>query len=90
MYDTRGVDQMLAQFAVDTDQFFMVNPDMTLPAEKAVLDILAPLNQDFKKTIVMVTHDPKAAAYARTRHYLEKGVLQTQNPEPISPPSGKC
>ena len=34
MYDTKGVDQMLAQFAIDTDQFFMVNPDMTLPAEQ--------------------------------------------------------
>jgi putative ABC transport system permease protein len=30
MYDNSGVDQMLAQFAVDTDQFFIVNPDMVL------------------------------------------------------------
>ena len=52
--------------------------DLDADSAKAVLDILAALNQDFEKTIVMVTHDPKAAAYARTRHYLEKGVLQTQ------------
>ena len=52
--------------------------DLDADSAKAVLDILAALNQDFEKTIVMVTHDPKAAAYARTRHYLEKGALQTQ------------
>ena len=74
MYDNRGVDQRLAQFSVDTDQCFIVNPD----SARAVLDILAALNQDFGKTIVMVTHDPKEAAFAGTRHDLEKGVLQTQ------------
>ena len=31
MYDHSGSDQMLAQFAVDTDDFFEVNPDMELP-----------------------------------------------------------
>ena len=59
--------------------------DLDADSAKAVLDILAALNQDFEKTIVMVTHDPKAAAYARTRHYLEKGVLQTQRQaEPVA------
>ena len=49
-----------------------------------MLDILAALNQDFEKTIVMVTDDPKAAAYARTSHYREKRVLQTQRQtEPV-------
>ena len=58
--------------------------DLDADSAKAVLDILAALNQDFEKTIVMVTHDPKAAAYARTTHYLEKGVLQTQGKaEPV-------
>ena len=52
--------------------------DLDADSAKPVLDILAALNQDSEKTIVMVTHDPKTAAYARTRHYLEKGVLQTQ------------
>jgi putative ABC transport system ATP-binding protein len=33
------------------------------------------LNRDFKKTIVMVTHDPRAAHRAHTEHHLEKGVL---------------
>ena len=31
LYDHSGSDQMLAQFAVDTDHFFDVNPDMELP-----------------------------------------------------------
>ncbi len=34
MYDNKGVDQMLAQFAVDTDQFFEVNPDISLPDDQ--------------------------------------------------------
>ena len=34
MYDNKGVDQMLAQFAVDTDQFFTVNPDVTMPDDQ--------------------------------------------------------
>ena len=33
------------------------------------------LNRDFKKTIVMVTHDPRAAARAHVERHLEKGVL---------------
>jgi putative ABC transport system ATP-binding protein len=33
------------------------------------------LNREFKKTIVMVTHDPRAAARAHTQKHLEKGVL---------------
>jgi len=40
-----------------------------------VLDILKRLNQDFNKTIVMVTHDPRAAAYAHLVRQLEKGRL---------------
>ena len=31
LYDHSGNDQLLAQFAVDTDDFFEVNPDMELP-----------------------------------------------------------
>ena len=53
--------------------------DLDADSARAVLDILAALNQDFGKTIVMVTHDPKAAAFAGTRHYLEKGVLQIRD-----------
>ena len=34
IYDDRGAEVQLAQFAVDSDQFFLVNPDMVLPEEK--------------------------------------------------------
>ena len=36
------------------------------------------LNRDFKKTIVMVTHDPRAAERAHRQQHLEKGVLVDQ------------
>jgi ABC-type lipoprotein export system ATPase subunit len=33
------------------------------------------LNDSFRKTIVMVTHDPRASVRAHTEHHLDKGVL---------------
>ena len=46
-------------------------------AEEALV-LLEHLNQELGKTIVMVTHDPKAAAHARIQIHLEKGVLDRQ------------
>ncbi|MDP4938264.1 MAG: ABC transporter ATP-binding protein, partial [Verrucomicrobiales bacterium] len=40
-----------------------------------ILDLLRSLSQDHGKTIVMVTHDAKAAAAASRTLYLEKGRL---------------
>jgi putative ABC transport system ATP-binding protein len=40
-----------------------------------VLGLLQRLNDEFKKTIIMGTHDAHAAARARTVLHLEKGVL---------------
>ncbi len=40
-----------------------------------ILDLLGALNQELGKTIVMVTHDPKAASRAGRLIELEKGVL---------------
>ncbi len=40
-----------------------------------VLDLLRRLNDEFHKTIMMVTHDAKAAGSAKTVLHLEKGVL---------------
>ncbi|HEV8689344.1 MAG TPA: ABC transporter ATP-binding protein [Ideonella sp.] len=40
-----------------------------------VLNLMAGLVRDLGKTIVMVTHDPKAAARAQRMVHLEKGVL---------------
>ena len=43
-----------------------------------ILGILAQLNREFGKTIVMVTHDPRAAAVARRRVVLDKGRFVTE------------
>jgi putative ABC transport system ATP-binding protein len=40
-----------------------------------ILELMETLNRDFKKTIVMVTHDPRAAERAHAQRHLEKGVL---------------
>jgi putative ABC transport system ATP-binding protein len=40
-----------------------------------VLDLLVRLNDEFKKTIIIVTHDAHAAERARTVLHLEKGEL---------------
>ncbi len=40
-----------------------------------VLSLMERLNGEFGKTVVMVTHDPKAASHARRLLHLEKGVL---------------
>lgn len=40
-----------------------------------VLEILRKLSQDAGKTVIMVTHDPKAAAFGSRTIHLEKGEL---------------
>ncbi|HEY7924965.1 MAG TPA: ABC transporter ATP-binding protein [Vicinamibacteria bacterium] len=66
--------------AIVTDPKVLVADEPTgdLDAKSAteILDLLGTLNQEFKKTIVMVTHDPRAAERAKTQHHLEKGVLK--------------
>src|SRR5207244_3098417 len=49
--------------------------DLDRTAAAEILDLLAKLNAEFKKTIVMVTHDPHAAERAHRMVHLEKGVL---------------
>lgn len=65
--------------AIVTDPTFVLADEPTgdLDAESAVevMEVLAGLNEQFNKTILLVTHDPRAAAYAKIRHYLDKGVL---------------
>jgi putative ABC transport system ATP-binding protein len=66
--------------AIVTDPKVLVADEPTgdLDAKSAaeILELMETLNRDFKKTIVMVTHDPRAAERARTQHHLEKGVLR--------------
>jgi putative ABC transport system ATP-binding protein len=49
--------------------------DLDSHSATEVLEILKRLNEGFKKTIVMVTHDPHAASYAHVTRHLEKGML---------------
>jgi putative ABC transport system ATP-binding protein len=49
--------------------------DLDAHSAEEVLDILSRLNRDFKKTIIMVTHDPRAARHASVTRHLEKGQL---------------
>ena len=49
--------------------------DLDSHSATEVLEILKRLNEGFKKTIVMVTHDPHAASYAHVIRHLEKGML---------------
>jgi putative ABC transport system ATP-binding protein len=49
--------------------------DLDSHSATEILEILKRLNEDFHKTIVMVTHDPHAASYAHVTRHLEKGML---------------
>lgn len=49
--------------------------DLDRHTAEEVLDLLDQLQRDLGKTIIMVTHDPKAAARAGRMVHLEKGVL---------------
>ncbi len=50
--------------------------DLDSKSAEEILALLETLNREFKKTIVMVTHDPRAAERAHTQKHLEKGVLK--------------
>lgn len=50
--------------------------DLDAKSGEEILILLDRLNTEFKKTIVMVTHDPKAASRAHRLVHLEKGVLE--------------
>ncbi len=49
--------------------------DLDRKSGDEILDLLSALNEKHGKTIVMVTHDPRAAERAKRTLHLEKGVL---------------
>jgi len=49
--------------------------DLDRKTADEVLTLMQTLNRDYGKTIVMVTHDPKAAEYAQRTVHLDKGRL---------------
>ncbi len=52
--------------------------DLDRKAGDEILDLLQALNREQGKTIVMVTHDPHAAARAKRTLHLDKGVLVSE------------
>jgi putative ABC transport system ATP-binding protein len=62
----------------DPDLILVDEPTGNLDAASAgeILELLAVLNNEHDKTMVMVTHDPRAARFAKTVRYLDKGVLR--------------
>jgi len=75
-----GQEQRVAiarAIVADPDLILADEPTGNLDARSGeeILNILATLNRELRKTVVMVTHDPHAAAYATHERHLEKGVL---------------
>jgi putative ABC transport system ATP-binding protein len=75
-----GQEQRVAiarAFVTDPSVLVADEPTGDLDAKSAmeILDLMETLNKEFKKTIIMVTHDPRAAQRAHTQRHLEKGVL---------------
>jgi putative ABC transport system ATP-binding protein len=73
--------------AIVTDPAILVadepTGDLDRVSAEEILDLVERLNSELKKTIIMVTHDPRAARRAKILKYLEKGVLNdahSQNP----------
>ncbi len=65
--------------AIVTDPLILVADEPTGDLDKnsadEILNLMKRLNEEFKKTILMVTHDPHAAESAKLERHLDKGVL---------------
>jgi putative ABC transport system ATP-binding protein len=65
--------------AIATDPAILVADEPTGDLDKVsaeeVLDLMDRLNRELNKTILMVTHDPRAAERARSVRHLEKGEM---------------
>ena len=69
-------------FVADPDLIVADEPTGDLDAKnaEATLELLRTLKRDFGKTVVMVTHDPRAEKYVDLVHHLDKGVLLETRP----------
>nr|WP_255699277.1 ABC transporter ATP-binding protein [Luteimonas sp. Y-2-2-4F] len=65
--------------AIVSDPTFLIcdepTGDLDRHSAEEILGLLRELNRDYGKTIVMVTHDPRAAEYATHTIHLDKGEL---------------
>ncbi len=71
--------------AVVTDPAILVadepTGDLDRVSAEEVLSLMDRLNAESGKTIIMVTHDPRAASKAHTIRHLEKGILDDVSPQ---------
>ena len=72
--------------AIVSDPTLLICDEPTGDLDRAtavdILTLLQMLNREHGKTVVMVTHDPKAAEYARRQLLLDKGTLANGNGQP--------
>ena len=70
--------------AIVSDPVFLIcdepTGDLDRQSAEDVLNLLNELNRTHGKTIIMVTHDPKAAEHASRTIHLDKGVLVDSDP----------
>ena len=88
-----GEEQRVAiarALVVDPNLILADEPTGDLDARSAedVLQVLTRLNRDYGKTILLVTHDPRAAAHASLVRHLEKGILLPPGTEPATHVAG--
>ena len=80
-----GQEQRVAiarAIVTDPDLILADEPTGNLDARSGeeIMQILSTLNRELEKTIMLVTHDPHAASFAKHQRHLEKGLLS----EPIN------
>ncbi len=59
--------------------------DLDAKTSEEILELLNLLNSEFGKTILMVTHDPRAASHGQRTVHLDKGVLDREELNPARP-----
>ncbi len=76
-----GQEQRVAiarAIVTDPDLILADEPTGDLDKQSAedIMELMTRLNQEFAKTIIMVTHDPRAAERAHVVRHLDKGELE--------------
>ena len=74
----RHPDLAIARAIVSDPKFLLCDEptgDLDRTTANDILGTLQQLNQELGKTIVMVTHDPEAARFAKRTLHLDKGVF---------------